>query len=422
MELVLEIVKGEKLYINSYKFNQKSGFVGRSNEANFTLEDKSSHISSKHVLIEYKDSFYFITDVSTNGTYLKNPYRKLPKDMPIKINNSDIFIIGDYEIKARLLDNEINTLGFNSFNHLLGNNNGLSSKMLIPDDDFLSGNNSIMKNSFLKEEKFESLNNIMDIYEQKDSSILSMLNNTTSMQKSEEIFIDETINNLNEHIEEKYFNLNVFDEGLECELEDEIENPPLLNSSSVSFEILEKSLGINISSLQKEEQDKILTEIAQIVLYSINFLKISLDIKDKILNDLSLDKSGSSSEALNPIRRDKKEALMVLSNSKNEVILISEAIKKSFTEIDNHNLALAKSCEVLVNSFLKEFEVDKLEDSFYKNYNFKSFIPKKFQLWDAYISNYNKLLKNNQEMVLALKTDLSKEYENQINCFKTISI
>lgn len=421
MELVLEIVKGEKLYINSYKFNQKSGFVGRSKDANFTLEDQSNYISSKHTLIEYKDGFYFITDVSTNGTYLKNPYRKLPKEMPIKINNSDIFIIGNYEIKARLLDNEGSSLGFDKYNHLLGN--GISSsKMIIPDDDFLLGNN-IMKNSFLKEENFEeSIHNIINIYEKKENSILSVLNNTTSIQKDEELFIDETISNLNEHIEEKYFNLDFFDEGLECELEDEIEKIQEINNNNISFEILEKTLGININSLEKEKKEKILTEISQIVLHTINFLKISLNVKDKVLDDLSLDKSSCSTEALNPIRRGKNEALIVLSNSVNEVILVSEAIKKSFSELDNHNLAIAKSYHILFPSLMKEFDTEKLENSFYKNYKFKPFIPKKFQLWDAYISSYNKLTGENQDITLALKTDFSKEYENQMNLLKTTSI
>lgn len=418
MELVLEIIKGQKLYINSYKFIQKSGYVGRSNEANFILEDISNHISSKHIQIDFKDSFYFITDVSTNGTYLKNPYRKLPKNTPIKINNADIFIIGDYEIKAKLLDNEIKNLEFDKYSNLLGSNMGLSSKMLIPDDDFFLGNSNIMKNSFLKEEKIESqINNIIDIYDKKENSILEIISSTNSINNTEKIFIDETINNLNEHIEEKYFNLDVFDEALECELEEEIEIENIVNSG-VSFEILEKNLGINISSLDKDAQEKVLNEISQIVLNTINYLKMSLDTKDKVLNDLSLDISSNNLE-LNPIRKGKNDALSVLANSKNEVILISEAIKKSFTELDNHNLAIAKASKTLVSSLVKEFESDKLENSFYKNYKFKSFIPKKFQLWDAYISTYEKLAKNNQDIVLF---DFSKEYENQINSFKTTSI
>lgn len=422
MELVLEIIKGQKLYINSYKFIQKSGYVGRSKEVDFTLDDSSNYISSKHIQVDFRDGFYFITDISTNGTYLKNPYRKLPKNTPIKINNSDIFIVGDYEIKAKLLDNEVKNLEFDKFSNLLGNNMGLTSKMLIPDDDFFLGNSNIMKNSFLKEDKLESqINNIIDIYEKKDNSILDILNTTKSVDKNEDIFIDETINNLNEHIEEKYFNLDVFDEGLECELEDEMEISNLpINTSSI--EILEKNLGIAISSLDKDSQEKILSEISQIVINTLSYLKVSLDIKDKILNDLSLDKKNSSNADLNPIRKGKNEALNVLSNSKNEVILLSEAIKKSFTELDNHNFAIAKATQTVVPTLLKEFEVNKLENSFYKNYKFKSFIPKKFQLWDAYTSTYEKLAKNNQDIILSLNNDFSKEYANQLDSLKTTTI
>lgn len=420
MELALDIVKGKKLYINSYKFSQKNGFVGRSKDAEFQLEDENSYISSKHVLIEYKDSFYFITDISTNGTYLKNPYRKLPKDTPIKINNSDIYIIGDYELKARLLDNEVNSFGLDGYVNLLGSK-AITNQMIIPDDDFLLVDSNIMKNSFLKEDKLEpTITNFLDIYEKNDNSVLNILQDTNTIEEVETQYEIETISSLNEHIEEKFFNINTFDEGVECELEEEIENLPVLVSNTPSIKILEKTLGINISSLKNEEQEKVLEEIANIVLSSIDGLKTSLLLKDKTLENLSIKNSNDISKDLNPIRRGKNEALESLMNSSNEVITLSQAIKKSFLELDNHNLSIEKTNKNLITKIKSEFEPSKLESNFDKEYKYRAFIPKKFQLWDAFISSYKHMIKEDSDLNLNIKEELSKEYLNQIENSNTI--
>ncbi|AXX84628.1 type VI secretion system-associated FHA domain protein TagH [Aliarcobacter skirrowii] len=411
MYLSLEIISGKNLYINSYNFDKNNGYIGRSKKSDFILEDESLYISSKHALIEYKNDFYYITDISTNGTYIKNPYKKIPKDIPIKINNLDIFIIGDYELKAILIDD--NDIDINQYNDLKVN----SSKLLIPDDDFLFENSSIMKNSFLQEESFESLNNnILDDYNKEENSILNILSNTNSIENKEDNDLEETANKLNEHIEEKIINLDFYNNNIEGTIETEIVD---IAQNSEAIEILENRLGIDISLLNKQEQERIINEIANIVLSSLKFLKSSLDMKDEIISDSTFRVTSPSDKELNPIKQGINESLKTLINPMDSIIPLSKYIEKSFIEIDNHNIAMSKSYAELIPTLIDEFNSKKLEDTFYKNYKFKLLIPKRIQFWDAYIANYNKNIENISSFLL---DSLSKEYKRQTENLKKISL
>ncbi|OCL96683.1 FHA domain protein [Aliarcobacter thereius] len=411
MHLSLEIISGKELYVSSYTFDKSNGYIGRTKKSDFILEDESLYISSKHALIEYKNDFYYITDISTNGTYIKNPYKKIPKDIPIKINNLDIFIIGDYELKAILIDD--NDINISQYSDLKVN----SSKLLIPDDDFLFENSSIMKNSFLQEESFESLNNsILDDYNKEENSILNILSNTNSIEIKEDNDVEETANKLNEHIEEKIINLDFYNNNIEGTIETEIVDTA---QSSEAIEILENRLGIDISLFNKQEQERIINEIANIVLSSLKFLKSSLDMKDEIISDSTFRVTSPSDKELNPIKQGVNESLKTLVNPMDSIIPLSKYIEKSFIEIDNHNIAISKSYTALIPTLIDEFNSKKLENTFKNNYKFKLFIPKRVQFWDAYIANYNKNIEN---MSSALTDSLSKEYKRQTENLKKISL
>jgi len=465
MKLIFDIIKnGKDLPAKrKFHFNMTNGVIGRSNEADWQLVDRQNYISSRHIQIQYKDGLYFIKDLSTNGTYLKYPYKKLPKEVPIKINSTDIFVIGDYEIQARFATDDdykkSDIISQSSSENPHHNNSHLREKtlsenknqQLIPDDDFLLEDSSVMNNSFVIEEEKEEVftsNVINMIKDEKEEQNFDDL--YSNFEKSEptvlkDDFSQESVSYqpLQEHINIPKFQSipidDVIDELDEKEKRDKKENIeefvnieyPIVEKESKenlskqeidhSISILEKKLGFELSSLNQDQRDNILTEVANIVLYSLDGLKNSLEIKNKIKKDLLITNENSSYEDANPIRMG-QHALNLLSNKNKDGIKLSEAIKKSFSELDIHNIALHRSSKNLINIAVLKFSPKSLEHHFETNGQISALMPKKYQMWDSYINMFKKLNEDPDFGVNLIAKDFSNEYNNISYTIKLTSI
>jgi len=77
----------------TFQLNQNSLplIVGRSNQASIHIENKS--ISRTHLMIEYNNGKFKLTDRSTNGTYIKPA-----KGKPLFLKNEAILLVGQGEI------------------------------------------------------------------------------------------------------------------------------------------------------------------------------------------------------------------------------------------------------------------------------------------------------------------------------------
>lgn len=80
--------------------NQSGLQAGRGAGMDWVLPDPSRHISGRHLEISYSNNTYWLTDVSTNGTFLKGQRYRL--DGAHKLTHGDRFQVGHYIIVARL--------------------------------------------------------------------------------------------------------------------------------------------------------------------------------------------------------------------------------------------------------------------------------------------------------------------------------
>lgn len=72
--------------------------IGRAAHADWTLPDPRSHISSIHCEIDYRDGRYYLTDRSTNGTFVNGSGDRLAK--PWQLRDGDLIQIGAYEVRV----------------------------------------------------------------------------------------------------------------------------------------------------------------------------------------------------------------------------------------------------------------------------------------------------------------------------------
>ncbi|PPK61319.1 FHA domain protein [Malaciobacter marinus] len=388
MKLILDIVKHpqEKLLKRNFQFNKIGGVVGRSNDIDNSLADSKNIISSKHFLIHFQDKQYFIEDISTNGTFLKNPFSKLLKNEPVKINDLDIFIVGEYELQARFTSLEYSNTQ-EKFNE----------NKLIPDD-------------FLIDEDLKSLSIEEDNH---SSSVLDILKEDTTSNT-----IVETI-----YEEEHKVSKDILDDHIDVDTyikDEKVENSFNKEIASVEDElqILGKNLGIEFDSLSKKERENVLNEISDIVINSLEGLKNSLFIKEKITKDLNIQEN---MKIKNPINMGLL-ALNVVDINDTEKVSLSEAVTKSFKELDTHNVALHRTSKNLINITTSKFSPKNLEYYFESNNEINSLLPKKSQLWNCYSKMLNKIDENPNHGQELIMNDFVNEYKNILYTIKLTSL
>lgn len=71
--------------------------IGRAAHADWTLPDPANHVSSIHCEVDYRDGRYFLTDRSTNGTFINGASDRLAK--PVQLRDGDLLQIGHYQIR-----------------------------------------------------------------------------------------------------------------------------------------------------------------------------------------------------------------------------------------------------------------------------------------------------------------------------------
>jgi len=405
MELILDIVKNNTNFNtkNNHKFDYNGGIIGRSEAADFILEDDSSYISNKHLEIIFKEDSFFAKDISTNGTYLKTPHEKLQENILIKIEEEMVFIIGEYELQARFFNNEFKD------SDLIQNKRRKPQQLnrnIIPDDFSLEDDDNENDDEIFQEyEKFEE-----EIVESSDV--------------------------LNEHIVIPSFKEPEEEIVIEKEeiIEEEIIVEPITKTISnlnemealSSLLVLEKKLGITISSLTQYERDILLTEISDIVINSLEGLNKSLRIKDDIKIDIlksnRYNKNAKKENEINPIKLGEFSLNLISANVKDKTkIKISEAVSKSYNELDIHNIALHKTTKNLINISTSKFSPKNLEYNFEKTGKVIPYVPKTIQMWTAYKKLFSKLDESEEFGIDLIEKDFIKEYRqnsNEVNITK----
>lgn len=113
---------------SSHTFKHTGGTIGRSDRCDWPLPDTKRHLSGVHAEISFENGRFYLTDVSTNGTFIAGSKERLPALQPVAIEQGAHFIFGEYQLQARLIQD---------LDLYLDSAPVQASSNLIPDDDFL---------------------------------------------------------------------------------------------------------------------------------------------------------------------------------------------------------------------------------------------------------------------------------------------
>lgn len=103
MDLTLTIIEAPEnvnMLNHTKAFRAEGGSFGRSDSNNWVLPDNDRVVSSRHAEISFQDGNYYLTDLSTNGTFHNGSDNAIGSEQPVALKNGDILSVGDYKLKA----------------------------------------------------------------------------------------------------------------------------------------------------------------------------------------------------------------------------------------------------------------------------------------------------------------------------------
>jgi len=132
MELVFEMLNASHFVPSRLcrkTFGPTGGVIGRGEGCHWLIPDRERLLSKRHAHVSFRDGAFFLTDTSGNGTTHRESGVRLPRGEPVPILDGDAYIMGDFEILARLVPGPADKLAEASRPRPVDS--------LIPDDAFL---------------------------------------------------------------------------------------------------------------------------------------------------------------------------------------------------------------------------------------------------------------------------------------------
>ena len=83
-------------------FGVHGGSIGRSGDNDWVLPDADRYVSGHHARVEYREGQYWLTDTSSNGTYINDSNSPLADTGPYALKEGDRLRLGDYELTVDL--------------------------------------------------------------------------------------------------------------------------------------------------------------------------------------------------------------------------------------------------------------------------------------------------------------------------------
>lgn len=105
MPLLLTITRAPdsvKLSESSKVIGAEGGTIGRGEDNLWVLQDPERYLSGHHCQISCEGGQYFLTDLSTNGTFYQNSPDPMGKGMRQALADRDVFMVGDYEFRVQV--------------------------------------------------------------------------------------------------------------------------------------------------------------------------------------------------------------------------------------------------------------------------------------------------------------------------------
>jgi len=370
MKMILEIIKVLPEYTvlqRTMQFDEGGGKIGRNNACKWVLEDHTKHISNFHAEVSFIKGTYYITDISSNGIFFKNPYKKFIKNVAMPLIEGNILSIGMYDISVKSIDGSLMESPISS----------IRDSVFIPD------------NTFTDNSGIEALK-VLNVDTHESSNILSLLGNTPD-EKNEILPDLGTIMGIDPNeVEESNV---IMQDSLSQHIDfDDFEyHEELPNAQNNLLNIFTSKLGISLEGKSQKEQEVLMDDMATLIktlFIEANHASINLNQIKGALGIVELEKQTPFSKTTEPY--------ILLQSKQIEGATLSTHLKTLFKEINTHNITFLNAFNKTSLKISNQFSPQEIYGSLEKNPKFRNpLVNKKALAWEVYNNNFRYL--NNSE-------------------------
>lgn len=390
MELVFEMLNARQFVPTALcrkTFNTTGGAIGRGEGCDWVIPDRKRHLSNHHAMVSYHNGRFFLTDTSNNGILEGASGNRLPKGEPVPIEHGSVFVLGDFEVHARL-----------SGEPVIFDGQAVARKAavnIIPDEVFLD---------------LEPLNSFKE-----QGSVRSEIDRLTSpgtVKNSPEQCADFARIDRENLIVPELITVPVASEPV-----------PMVNALECQregfWDDFAAALGVDIEALDLESREALALNAARLLKHSIEGLQQSLHTLSELKSELHLAVAPDNQK--NPLKfaSSAGEVLDLLLLGDNAGPLSDQQVVYSaFCDLQAHQVALVSACRASVRGALEHFSPQQLTLRFERdNWSLVSDFGSR---WRAF-GRYHQALRENDDWIERLLTgEFAQAYEEQTRLISTL--
>ncbi|AIC23026.1 signal peptide protein [Pseudomonas chlororaphis] len=391
MELVFEMLNTKQFVpteLSSKTFKQAGGVIGRGEDCDWIIPDRKRHLSNHHAIVSYRDGMFFLTDTSSNGIQASDSGARLRKGEPQRIEHGSVYVLGDFEIRARLVRDPA------TFDAEVGRPQTAGS--IIPDD------------AFLDLDPLNALDQQERVYSEIDE--LTALNTPRQepRQRADYARIDME-------------SLLVPELVAQPEAPVAVEPAPVERQREGFWEHFGAALGVDLKGLDHDAREALAIDAARLLKQSIGGLQQSLRTRSELKNELRLALTTAQGGSKNPLKFavDASEALgILLQGNKPGQLPAEQAISRAFRDLQAHQVALLTASRAAVRGTLEHFSPQQLTLRFERDN--KPLLATSGSRWRAYNRYHQALRQDDDWSERLLARDFAQAYEEQIRLISTL--
>ena len=392
MELVFKILNTKQFVptdLCQKTFKQAGGMIGRGEDCDWVIPDRKRHLSSHHALVSFCDGAFFLTDISNNGIQGGASGARLRKGEAERIEHGSVYVLGDFEIRARLVRDSA------TYDVEVGLPQAAGS--IIPDD------------AFIELDPLNALGQKDRVYSEIDELISPGAAVDDTRQRADYARID-----------------------MESLMVPELIAAPAEPAPAPAPKAVERqtdsfwdqfgaALGVDLKGLDHNARESLALNAARLLKQSIAGLQQSLRTRSELKNELRLAQTTVQGTQRNPLKFavDAGETLGILMQpNKPGQLSADQALSRAFRDLQAHQVALLMASRAAVRSALEHFSPQQLTLRFERDN--KPLIPTSGSRWRAYGRYHQALRQDDEWSERLLARDFAQAYEEQIRLISTL--
>lgn len=387
MELLLKIINtpDENIASKSFRFDESGGTIGRSTSSSWVLNCSKKIISNTHAKIKYKASAYYLIDTSGNGVFYNQRNKRLAKNEMVELKDSDKLYIGAYQILVSIIRSSSSDVDEFSVSRFLDLSKDVSNA-----DDFLIED----------EEKKEYISQSSMLFED-DLFGKDPFGDEENSTVADKILVKDIIPP------------TAVEKKIELDYEPKEELSIKSNqgeAETLLLSLFSSKLGIDIESMDKKEQIRVINELADSLLIAIEGIDSLKSNINRINKRLEINSQKSHKKS--------KNISNMLSNDSDKKQL-SQYLRDSFSEVKNHHTALYESIKNIDLFLARKFSPNSLISEFEELGRLNSWSPKQkdAQIWKEYSKKYSYLNDDKDTKDSLVKNFIIKRYRDVMDMF-----